>query len=285
MDVVICRDAAEVGRVAADRVIEHLEGITTPVIGLATGSSPLSLYAELAQRAKDGTFSFEHGVGFALDEYVGIDIAHPESYRSVINRTVVEPFGIQHVRLDLTTLHVVEGRVGADRDGGRMPYAGVVIVEPSGMEAGRVNVPDGLADDLDAAAAAYDDSIDEAGGVDVQILGIGSNGHIGFNEPFTSFSSRTHIVKLTDQTREDNARFFNSLDEVPTHAATQGLGTIMDSRCAVMVATGEGKADAIKAMIEGPVAIRCPASILQFHPNVIVVIDEAAASKLEYPHL
>ncbi|HJE50545.1 MAG TPA: glucosamine-6-phosphate deaminase [Tessaracoccus flavescens] len=246
MDVVICRDAAEVGRVAADRVIEHLEGITTPVIGLATGSSPLSLYAELAQRAKDGTFSFEHGVGFALDEYVGIDIAHPESYRSVINRTVVEPFG---------------------------------------MEAGRVNVPDGLADDLDAAAAAYDDSIDEAGGVDVQILGIGSNGHIGFNEPFTSFSSRTHIVKLTDQTREDNARFFNSLDEVPTHAATQGLGTIMDSRCAVMVATGEGKADAIKAMIEGPVAIRCPASILQFHPNVIVVIDEAAASKLEYPHL
>ena len=142
MEVVVCRDAEEVGRVAADRVIEHLEGITTPVIGFATGSSPLSLYEELARRSRSGGFSFEHAVGFALDEYVGIDVAHPESYRSVINRTVVEPLG---------------------------------------MDPARVRVPDGLAERLDLAAAEYDDAIDEAGGVDVQILGIGSNGHIGFN--------------------------------------------------------------------------------------------------------
>ncbi|WP_040283251.1 glucosamine-6-phosphate deaminase [Tessaracoccus massiliensis] len=243
MEVIIVDNAEQVGRIAADKVIENLDGLVTPVLGLATGSSPLSLYAELARRSKEGLFDFSHALGFALDEYVGIDPEHPESYRNVIHRTVVEPLG---------------------------------------MDPNRVRVPNGFADDLQAAADEYDEAIEAAGGVDVQILGIGSNGHIGFNEPFSSFSSRTRVEILTAQTREDNARFFNSLDEVPTHCMTQGLGTIMDSRVAVMVVTGEHKADAVAAMVEGPVSQVMPASILQFHPNCIVIVDDAAASKLKY---
>lgn len=243
MDVVICRDAERVGEVAADRVAQCLAGIPTPVLGLATGSSPLRLYAELARRVAAGTLDVSHGLGFALDEYAGLDPAHPESYRSVITRTVVEPLRMDPVR---------------------------------------VRVPDGTAPDLQAAADAYDEAIAAVGGVDVQILGIGSNGHLGFNEPFSSFSSRTRVKTLTPQTRADNARFFTSPDAVPTHCVTQGLGTIMESRAAILVATGERKAAAVAAMIEGPVAAVCPASILQFHPRAVIVIDEAAASGLAH---
>ncbi|MDO5677598.1 MAG: glucosamine-6-phosphate deaminase [Propionibacteriaceae bacterium] len=246
MEIIIVANEEEVGRVAADKVIEGLAGKATPVIGLATGSSPLSLYAELSRRAKAGEVDFTHALGFALDEYVGIDPAHPESYRNVINRTVTEPLG---------------------------------------MAPERVRVPDGSAEDVQAAAEEYDAAIDAVGGVDVQVLGIGSNGHIGFNEPFSPFSSRTRVEILTPQTREDNARFFNSIDEVPTHCVTQGLGTIMDSHAAVMVIIGEGKADAAAAMIEGPVSASMPASVLQFHPNCTVVLDEAAASKLKHADL
>ncbi len=243
MDVVICRDAETAGKVAADRVAEYIEGLPTPVLGLATGSSPLRLYAELARRVDSGALDVSHGLGFALDEYAGLDPAHPESYRSVITRTVVGPLR---------------------------------------MDPARVHVPDGTAEDLQVAADDYDAAIRAAGGVDVQILGIGSNGHLGFNEPFSSFASRTRVKTLTPQTRSDNARFFDSPEQVPTHCVTQGLGTIMDSRAAVLVATGEHKAAAVAAMIEGPVAAVCPGSVLQFHPKAVIVIDEAAASGLAY---
>ncbi|NHB84470.1 glucosamine-6-phosphate deaminase [Tessaracoccus sp. HDW20] len=243
MEIVICKDAREVGMVAADRLITHLEGLPTPVIGFATGGSPKALYAELARRAEEGSFDFSHALGFALDEYVGIPLEHPESYYSVIRENVVGPLK---------------------------------------MDPARVRVPDGLADDLQGAADEYDEAIDLAGGVDVQILGIGSNGHIGFNEPFSSFSSRTRVKTLTPQTREDNARFFDSIDQVPTHCVTQGLGTIMDAAVTLMVASGENKAQAIADMVEGPVAATCPASVLQFHPRAIVVIDEAAAANLKH---
>lgn len=243
MEVVICRDAEEVGRVAADRMVSYLAGQPTPVVGLATGGSPLALYKELAARIDDGLLDLSHGLGFALDEYVGVPVEHPESYASVIRRTVIDPLRMDPIR---------------------------------------VRVPDGNAEDLQAAAAAYDDAIEDAGGIDVQVLGVGSNGHIGFNEPFSSFSSRTRVKTLTQQTREDNARFFDSIDEVPSHCVTQGLGTIMDSRVALMVASGEGKAEAIAAMVEGPVTATWPASILQFHPKAVVIIDEAAASQLKH---
>lgn len=243
MEVIIVASEAEVGTVAADVVVENLAGLDTPVLGLATGSSPLGLYAELARRVEAGEVDFSHALGFALDEYVGIDPAHPESYRNVIDRTVTGPLG---------------------------------------MSRERVRVPDGGAEDLEAAVQEYDAAIDAVGGVDVQILGIGSNGHIGFNEPFSPLSSRTRVELLTPQTREDNARFFDSIDQVPTRCVTQGLGTIMDSHCAVMVVMGEGKAAAAAAMIEGPVTAAMPASVLQFHPNFTVVLDEAAASQLQH---
>lgn len=243
MEIIVCQDTAKVGELGAKYVAEALVGKAEPVIGLATGSSPLGLYQQLKEMVSQGKLDMSNGRGFALDEYVGIPLDHPESYHSVINRTVTEPLG---------------------------------------MKPQRVRVPDGLAADIDQAARQYDQAIEAAGGIDAQVLGIGSNGHIGFNEPFTSFGSITHRVPLTKRTRDDNARFFDSVDQVPTEAVTQGLATIMRSRRAVLVATGEGKADAVAAMIEGPVSQLCPASILQFHPDVIVVLDEAAASKLQF---
>lgn len=243
MEVVICSDEAEVGRVAADRVVAWLAGNQTPVLGVATGSSPIKLYEELARRAAAGAVDFSHGLAFALDEYVGISPDHELSYKQTIRRTVQEPFG---------------------------------------MDPARVRVPDGAARDLATAAQEYDDAISELGGVDVQILGVGTNGHIGFNEPTSSFSSRTRVKTLTQQTRDDNARFFAEGEAVPTHCVTQGLGTIMDAHAIVLVATGEHKADAIAAMVEGPVSASCPASILQFHPKALIVIDEAAGAKLRF---
>lgn len=243
MEVVICADEASVGAVAADRVVAWLAGHQTPVLGVATGSSPIKLYEELARRQDAGAVDFSHGIAFALDEYVGIDPTHELSYKETIRRTVQVPFG---------------------------------------MDPSRVNVPDGMAEDLVAGAAAYDQAIRDAGGVDVQILGVGTNGHIGFNEPTSSFASRTRVKTLTQQTREDNARFFAEGEQVPTHCVTQGLGTIMEARAIVLVATGEHKADAVAAMVEGPVTAVCPASILQFHPKVLVVVDKAAGAKLRY---
>lgn len=243
MEVVICPNEAEVGAVAADRVISSITGNQTPVLGVATGSSPVQLYEELARRIEAGEVDLSHGLAFALDEYVGIPPEHPLSYKETIRRTVQEPFR---------------------------------------MDPARVRVPNGFAPDLAAAALEYDNAIADAGGVDVQILGIGTNGHIGFNEPTSSFSSRTRVKTLTRQTREDNARFFSDGEAVPTHCVTQGLGTIMEARAIVMVASGEHKADAVAAMVEGPVAGVCPASILQFHPKVFVVVDEAAGAKLRY---
>ena len=240
MEVVICSDEQQVGQIAANRVLQWVEGLAAPVLGLATGSSPLSLYNELARRVAAGEADFSCGIGFALDEYVGIDPQNPLSYRQTILRTVVEPLR---------------------------------------MDPARVHVPNGFVPDLAAAAREYDRAIATAGGVDVQVLGIGSNGHIGFNEPTSSFASRTRVKTLT---RADNSRFFDEGERVPTHCVTQGLGTIMEARHVVMVATGQHKADAVAAMVEGPVAAVCPASILQFHPSVLVVVDEAAAAGLNH---
>lgn len=242
MEVIICPDADEVGRVAAAKVGQVCATSEEPVLGLATGSSPLAIYRHLQQMVADGRIDLARASAFALDEYVGLDPAHPESYRSVIHRTVTEPLG---------------------------------------LDPARVHVPDGSAADLEEAATGYDRAIAGAGGVDVQILGIGSNGHIGFNEPTSSFASRTRIKTLTERTRLDNQRFFDSLDDVPTHCLTQGLGTIMDAHHVVLVAQGEAKAEAVAATVEGPVTALVPASVLQFHQRATVVVDELAASRLQ----
>jgi glucosamine-6-phosphate deaminase len=241
VEVIICPDADEVGRVAAAKVARVCADEEHPVLGLATGSSPLSIYAHLAARVEAGELDLSAVDAFALDEYVGLDPAHPESYHSVIARTVTEP-----LRMD-----------------------------PS-----RVHVPDGAAADIDQAARAYEEAIAAAGGVSVQILGIGTNGHIGFNEPTSSFASRTRIKTLAERTRLDNQRFFDSLDDVPRHCLTQGLGTIMDARHLLLVAQGAAKARAVAATVEGPVSAVCPASILQHHERATVVLDEEAASGL-----
>ena len=242
MEIVICPTAEDAGEVAAARVAQVATQKGGPaVLGVATGSSPLALYRSLAARVQRGDLDLSAASAFALDEYVGLPASDPQSYASIIHETVTVPLG---------------------------------------LDPARVHVPAGNAADLRQACDDYEAAIKAGGGVDVQILGIGSNGHIGFNEPFSSFSSRTRVATLTAQTREDNARFFSTIDEVPRRCVTQGLGTIMDSHAAVLVATGENKADAVAAMVEGPVAASCPGSILQFHPNVTIVVDEAAASKL-----
>ena len=241
MEVIVLSSPEEVGRLAARRVAQLVQHKPAAVIGLATGSSPLAIYAELAAAVRAGSLDASRVSGFALDEYVGIPEQHPESYASVLRREVTEPLGL----------------------------------DPT-----RVFVPDGRAADLQAACAAYEAAIRAAGGIDLQILGIGANGHIGFNEPTSSFGSRTRLKTLAPQTRADNARFFDSADEVPMHCLTQGLGTILDAREVVLVAQGSRKAAAVAAAVEGPVSSMCPATILQFHPQATVIIDQEAASRL-----
>ena len=241
MEIIILPTAAEVGSTAAAQIADVVIRDPAAVLGLATGSSPLGIYAQLARGVELGLFDFGRASAFALDEYVGIPLDHPQSYASVIRTEVVEPLR---------------------------------------MNAGLVQVPDGRAPDIEDACARYEADIVAAGGIDLQLLGIGSNGHIGFNEPTSSFASRTRIKTLAPQTRDDNARFFASLDEVPTHCVTQGLGTIMAAKRVLLVAQGAKKADAVAAAIEGPVSSMVPASILQHHPHATVVIDAAAASAL-----
>src|SRR5690606_1392882 len=200
---------------------------------------PLTIWRALAARGIDWS-----GVrGFALDEYIGLPLGHPESYRAVITREVVDTLG-----LTPNLVHV------PGDDGGEIATAG---------------------DRYEAAIAA-------AGGVDIQVLGIGRTGHIGFNEPGSSFASRTRVKTLTEQTRADNARFFDSIDEVPRHCLTQGLGTISDARSLLLLAFGEAKADAIAGAVEGPVSASNPGSAIQLHRDVTVILDEEAAAKLTF---
>lgn len=241
MEVVIA-PAEELAVRAAELVVALVRRKPDAVLGLATGSSPLGVYDELAERCAAGEVSFARVRGFTLDEYVGLPAGHPESYRQVIDRELVS-------RVDFSP--------------------------------GAVSAPDGTATDLAAACARYEAEIAAAGGVDLQILGIGSNGHIAFNEPGGSLVSRTRVEVLAAATRADNARFFHGeLDAVPRHCVTQGLGTIMDARHVVLLATGAGKAAAVRELIEGAVSAHWPATVLQLHPRATVLIDDAAAGKL-----
>lgn len=243
MEVIIVEDPAAIGVIGADAIEVLLARKPAAVLGLATGSSPLAIYDELVARHAAGRLSFGRARGFTLDEYVGLPADHPERYRTVIDTVFVS-------RVDFAP--------------------------------GAVQGPDGLATDIPAACAQYEDAIAEAGGVDLQILGIGTDGHIGFNEPGSSLASRTRIKTLTRQTRIDNARFFDDdIEQVPTHCLTQGLGTIMAARHVILVATGRSKAEAVHHLVEGSVSAMWPASILQHHPHVTVLLDGAAARRLQ----
>jgi glucosamine-6-phosphate deaminase len=241
VEVVIVAGAEEGGALVGAAVAALLARRPDAVLGLATGSSPLAVYRDLARRHIAGEVSFAAARAFLLDEYVGLGPQHPRSYRRFIAEQLE-----RHV----------DFRPGAVRG------------------------PDAVGADIPAACAAYEAAIAEAGGVDLQLLGIGTDGHIGFNEPGSSLASRTRIKTLTDRTRQDNARFFPSLDAVPRHVVTQGVGTILEARHLVLLASGAAKAEAVARAVEGPVTAMVPASALQLHPHVSVVVDEPAATCL-----
>lgn len=240
MEVVPLATAEEVGAVAADAIEALVRDRPEAVLGLATGSSPLPTYQELVRRHRDGSGpSYDAVRCFTLDEYVGLPVGHPETYRETIFRELTDGLGIARER---------------------------------------VSSPDAM--DPEHAGARYEAAIRDSSGIDLQVLGIGADGHLAFNEPGSSLASLTRMKTLTEQTRRDNARFFDSVDEVPRHVLTQGLGTILRARHLLLVATGEGKTAAVAAAVEGPLSASCPASVLQLHGHATVLVDEAAASGL-----
>ena len=237
--IIKVKDAEE----AADKAFEVMKEYLKPgkVLGLATGSTPLGLYARMVKDHKENGTSYKEIKSFNLDEYVGLPITHPESYYAFMHRNLFDQIDIPEEN---------------------------------------THVPSGLGEDLEAQAKKYDEMIAESP-VDIQLLGIGSDGHIAFNEPGTDFDSGTHVTDLAESTIKDNCRFFdNDISKVPTQAVTQGIGTIMKAKAILLIATGANKAQAVKDMLEGPIDESCPASILQKHDDVTVIIDEAAACKL-----
>lgn len=237
-EIVIVESPEAGGALVARHIATQVRAKPEFTIGVATGSTPLPVYAALARERAAG-LDFSDMTAFALDEYVGLPRQHPESYHSVIQREVTEPLGL----------------------------------DPS-----RVHVPDGDEAEVDTAGERYEAELAEHGGVDLQLLGIGTDGHVGFNEPGSSLASSTRIKTLTAQTRADNARFFDAPEQVPTHCITQGIGTILRAGHLVLLAFGAGKADAISQAVEGPVTASLPGSCLQLHAHVTVVVDEAAAA-------
>lgn len=241
MEVIIQQDPQAASAVAA-RIISHtLRVKPDAVLGLATGSTPILLYNELVRMHRAGYIDFSRVRTFNLDEYVGLKPEHPASYHS---------FMFEHLF----------NHININRE--------------------NINIPNGLADDIPGHCLDYERKIKAAGGIDVQILGIGTEGHIGFNEPTSSLGSRTRIKTLTPRTRFDNAPYFGSEAKVPKHVVTTGIGTIMEARTVVLLAFGSSKSNAVAQTVEGPVSSMMPASILQMHPVAKVIIDESAASQL-----
>ena len=250
MQIVILNDAIEVAAYGADIFTAQLNRNARSILGLATGSTPVALYQALIERNQAGDVSFKEATSFNLDEYLGLDGSHPQSYRHFMNSQLFD-------HIDINKAHTY--------------------------------VPPGHAKNPVAACHEYEERIAEKGGIDIQLLGIGRNGHIGFNEPSSGLTSRTRVKTLTKATIDDNARFFKPDEYQPHLSITMGIGTILDAKKVVLLATGENKAEAIQAMIEGPLTAACPASALQMHRDAVIVIDKAAASKLKdiefYQHI
>ncbi len=235
---IIIDSAGKIAALAAQQYVDLLKRKPNAILGGATGSTPLGLYAELVRLNKAGEISFKDASSFNLDEYVGLDGTHDQSYRYFMDHNLFD-----HIDIDKSRTRVPSG---------------IDVSDPS----------------------AYDKEIAAAGGVDLQLLGIGNNGHIGFNEPGTPFGSLTHVVELTESTRDANKRFFKSIDEVPTHAVTMGVKTVMQARSIILMAIGPAKAPIMKEMLQGPVTEKVPASVLQLHPDVTVYMDFEAAKLL-----
>lgn len=241
MEVILCKTQEEANLRAARIFQRQLRAKPASVLGLATGGTPCGLYRLFVEMHKRGEMDFSMVRSFNLDEYVGLPESHPASYRFFMREQL---FSKVNIRPENT------------------------------------RVPDGMTTDIPSHCNSYEEEIRAAGGIDIQLLGIGSDGHIGFNEPGSSLASRTRIKTLTERTRADNASFFAAGETVPHHVITMGLGTIMEASMCVLLAYGEGKADAVAKMVEGPVSANVPASILQFHPCAKIFLDEAAGSRL-----
>lgn len=231
----------EINREIADTFISLIQKKPNAVLGLATGSSPVGVYQLLVKANKEGVISFKDITTFNLDEYVGLDESNDQSYRYFMNYNLFD-----HVDIDKNKTHV-----------------------PSGIG------------DIEALAKEYDVAIAQAGGIDLQILGLGSDCHIAFNEPGTPFDSLTHVTDIAESTIKDNARFFNSIDEVPTKAVTMGLKSIMNARKIVLLATGKNKAQAVYDLVKGEKNESHPGSILRDHPDCTIYVDDDAYSLLK----
>ncbi len=242
MQIIISETYDEVSKDAAKVVARTLNSKPNAVLGLATGSTPLGLYKELIRMHKDEGLDFSQVTTFNLDEYVGLPRGHFQSYHYFMHENL-----FKHINIPPQNVYI----------------------------------PSGTTDNYEAFCEWYERRIEECGGIDLQVLGIGSDGHIAFNEPSSSLGSRTRIKTLAQQTIEDNARFFERREDVPIYAITMGVGTILEARRIVLLANGKNKADAIAGAIEGPVTSMNTASALQLHPDVIAVLDREAASSLE----
>ncbi len=242
MRVVILPTAEDVSRRAADVIVQAVTKKPNAVLGLATGGTPLGTYREMIHAYRAGKVSFRDVTTFNLDEYVGLGPDHPQSYRYFMREN---------------------------------------LFAQADFDPAKCHVPDGLAGDYEEYCCSYERKIRDCGGIDLQLLGIGTDGHIAFNEPGSSLGSRMRLKALTEQTRIDNARFFGAGEEVPYLAVTMGVGTILDARRILLLATGSNKANAVRSFIEGPITAQITASALQLHPKVTVLLDEAAAQWLQ----
>lgn len=236
----IGKNLDEVARLAYEPFRNQLIREPKSIFGLATGSSPIGLYKVMIEDAKQSDLSYKHVKTFNLDEYVGLADTHDQSYHYFMNDQL-----FKHLDINPENIHI----------------------------------PNGNVTDLQAEGERYENLLNEHT-IDIQLLGVGSNGHIGFNEPGTSFDSLTHVIDLQEQTLKDNARFFDSIEDVPTQAITMGIASIMKAKKIVLIATGEKKAKAIQAMIKGEITPDIPCTVLQNHPDVLVILDEASASLL-----
>lgn len=241
MKIYSATDYEGMSRKAADIVAARVILKSDCILGLATGSTPIGMYKHLVKRYQNGELDFSRVKTVNLDEYVGLAPTHEQSYRYFMQKNFFD-----HVNIDPKNTHV----------------------------------PNGIAKDSDEECCRYERIIDGLGGIDVQVLGLGHNGHIGFNEPNDVFEKDTHVVELQQSTIDANSRFFASREDIPRRAITMGIRSIMLSRLILMLVSGEGKAEIVKEAFSGPVTPRVPASILQIHPNVILVGDEAALSRL-----
>ena len=238
--IIVKENKQEMANAAFEVIKEVLDQKPNAVLGLATGSSPIGLYKKMIEDHKTTGRSYKDVITFNLDEYVHLDHNHSQSYYSFMKEHLFD-----FIDIDLNNVHI----------------------------------PNGNAEDFEVEVNRYEEELSKFH-VDIQVLGIGSNGHIGFNEPGTPFTSTTHKEMLKESTRNDNSRFFASIDDVPTHAITMGIASIMKAKKIILLASTSYKAKAIAAMIHGPVTENCPASVLQTHPDVVIIIDKAAASLL-----